>query len=273
MPSGFGTSRIRRSKTHVVPFQDHAGNPALSTFHADESCQLPYLYSYCIYFTHPDVRPDAPDSTDAARRLYETIVMENPPLNPYDCLFRIDMYFIPNGNRDDCMRHYRAERDARGSYTAQVEALKSSGAQPTAETAKMPGLVPSYARHDMSRHSYHALIYVCDASDWHGGEDKTMTRLEFEPLSRDDYERLNKDPDDDQHEPDVLPETAAVVEAIGKKSPGFGKPTPAMPRQPRFAGRSTEMWYMAYHMFDRAPRQRMGEDLWQEAKEKGWTSW
>uniref|UniRef100_L7JN94 Uncharacterized protein n=1 Tax=Pyricularia oryzae (strain P131) TaxID=1143193 RepID=L7JN94_PYRO1 len=272
MASGFGTSRIRRSKTHVVPFQDHAGQPALSTFNADESCPLPYLYSYCIYFTHPNVRPDVPHSADAVRRLYETIVIENAPFNPCDCLFRLDMYFLPNGNRDECMRHYRAERDARGSYMVQVEAVESSAAQPTAETARMPGLVPSYARQDMSRHSYHALIYVCDAPDWRGGEDETITRLEFEPLSQGDYERFNKDPED-QHEPDMLPETAAVLETIGKNSPGFGKPTPAMPRQSRLDGRFTEMWYMADHMFDRAPRQRMGEDAWQEARERGWTSW
>ncbi|KAL5868381.1 hypothetical protein ACKVWM_009189 [Pyricularia oryzae] len=271
MASGFGTSRIRRSKTHVVPFQDHAGQPALSTFNADESCPLPYLYSYCIYFTHPNVRPDVPHSADAVRRLYETIVIENAPFNPCDCLFRLDMYFLPNGNRDECMRHYRAERDARGSYMVQVEAVESGAAQPTAETARMPGLVPSYARQDMSRHSYHALIYVCDAPDWRGGEDETITRLEFEPLSQGDYERFNKDAED-QHEPDMLPETAAVLETIGKNSPGFGKPTPAMPRQSRLDGRFTEMWYMADHMFDRAPRQRMGEDAWQEARERGWTS-
>ncbi|TLS26577.1 hypothetical protein PpBr36_05113 [Pyricularia pennisetigena] len=272
MASEFGKRRIQRWKTHVIPFQDHAGHPALSTFHAEESYPLPYLYSYCIYFTHSDVRPDAPDSINSARRLYETIVIENAPFNFCDCLFRLDIYFLPNSTREDCMRHSRAERDARGSYTAQVVALKSGAAQPTAETAKMPGLVPSYARHDMSRHSYHALIYVSDAPDWRGGEDETITRLEFEPLSQDDYERFNKDPDD-QHEPDVLPETAVVVEAVGKSSPGFGKLTPAMPRQPRLAGRSIEMWCMADHMFDRAPRQFMDQDAWDEAKELGWTSW
>ncbi|KAI6372682.1 hypothetical protein MCOR25_003647 [Pyricularia grisea] len=261
----------RPCTTYVIPFQDHAGNPALSTFEGELACPLPYLYSYCIYFTHPDVRPDTPDSTGAARGLYEEIVIENAPFNPCDCRFRIDMYFLPNGTHDDCMLHYRAERDARGSYTTQVEAFERGAAQPTAETARMPGLVPSYA-HDMSRDSYHALIYICDASDWRGGEDETMTRLEFEPLSRDDYELYSKDLED-EHEPDVLPETAAVIEAIGKSSPGFGKPTSAMPRQPRLAESLIETWHMAYHMFDRAPRQNMGEGAWEEAKEKGWTSW
>ncbi|KAL8366433.1 hypothetical protein RB595_004964 [Gaeumannomyces hyphopodioides] len=258
-------------KIHVIPFRDHAGNPAFSTFYGEQDCPLPYLYSYCIYFTHPDVRPDAPDSAEAARGLYKTIILENAPFDPDDRKFRLDMYFLPNGTWDDCMRHYRAERDARGVYTAQAEAAESGAAQPTAETARMPGLVPSYAR-PMDRYDYHYLAYICNAPDWRGGEDETMTRLEFEPLSRDDYERYNKDPDD-PHEPDMLPETASVVEAIAENSPGFGKPTPAICRQARAAGTFTKVWYMGDSMCCRAPRQHMGEDGWGAAWDKGWTHW
>lgn len=57
----------------------------------------------------------------------------------------------------------------------------------------MPRLVPSYV-HDGGPHSYHALIYVCDAAGWRGGEDETMTRLEFEPLSREDHEKFSRTP-------------------------------------------------------------------------------
>ncbi|KAL8387850.1 hypothetical protein RB595_009629 [Gaeumannomyces hyphopodioides] len=272
MASGFGPSGIRRVRTHVIPFRDHAGNAALSAFRGDERCPLPYLYSYSIYLTHPAVRPDGPGEAEAAGRLHDAIVIESAPFNPNDCRLRLAMYFLPGGAPDDCARHYRAERDARGGYAAQVEAIERAAAQPT---GGMPSMVPSYARQDMGRHDYHAPLCVCEAPEWPsggGGGDETVMRLEFEPLSRDDYERFNKDPDD-PHEPDVLPETAAVLEVIGKSSPGFGKPTPAMPRQPRFVGRLTEMWYMADHMFDGAPRQNMGGNAWRKAKERGWTSW
>ncbi|KAL8336915.1 hypothetical protein RB601_008424 [Gaeumannomyces tritici] len=184
------------------------------------------------------------------------------------------MYFLPNGTWDDCMRHYRTERDARGSYTTQAEAAESSAAaKSTAETARIPGLVPSYARHDMERFEYHAVIYICDADDWRGGDNETITRLEFEPLSREDYERYNKCPDGGGHEPDVLPETAVVVEAISRLSPGFEKPTPARPRQAGFAGTSTEMHHMSAGMRERVPYEHDGASEWLIARDNGWTHW
>lgn len=90
-----------------------------------------------------------------------------------------------------------------------------------------------------------------------------MKCVEFDPLSRDDYEKFSKDPEDPR-EPDVLPDTDVKVEALSESSPGYGRQLPA----PRFSVGS-----MGYSMWDRVPQQNFGQDAWQEARDRGWTAW
>ncbi|KLU86624.1 hypothetical protein MAPG_05636 [Magnaporthiopsis poae ATCC 64411] len=183
------------------------------------------------------------------------------------------MYFIPNGTWDDCMRHYRAERDARGSFWAQIEALErgdrppdpEGGGEESKKGVRMPGMVPSYIR-DGGSDRYHAIIHICDAADWRGGDDEVMTRLEFEPLSREEYEEFEKDPGDPR-EPDELPETKAVLEAVHDGSPRYGKLRSA--EEPWSAINSVGM-----HLYRIAALEdRGGVPQWQQARNEGWTSW
>ncbi|KAI7787156.1 hypothetical protein LA080_000492 [Diaporthe eres] len=241
-------------RTHVIPFEDHAGQPALTVLKS--SSPLPFLYSFSFYFTHPDASRD----TSHAAGLYETLT-RGSIYDSNDVEFRLDLYFLPNASQDDCIAHYRAEKDARGTYQAQVDAVASGDAQPPSAGddggSRLPGLVASYA-YDKSRFPYHGLLLILDAADWREG-DELLTHVEFDPLSREDYERYCKDPGDPR-EPDVLPETQVHPEALTEDSPGHGRELP----RPHFGVRALEKT-----LWERVPMQ----EAWQEARHRGWTTW
>lgn len=187
MASGFGPLGPRIRKTYVNSFQDHAGKPALTVFKS--SSPLPFLYSFSIYFTHPDASPGNCHTAE----LCQTIT-QGPLYGSNVVEFRLDLYFIPGGSQEDCMTHYyRAEKSARGSFWTQVDAV-GRDERPSDSNTKMPGLVPSYV-HDKAIYRYHSLIYICDEADRLGG-DQIMKCVEFDPLSREDYEKFSKDPED-----------------------------------------------------------------------------
>lgn len=242
-------------RNYAIPFKDHAGQPALSVFRS--TTPLPFLYSFSVYFTHPDASPD----TSHAEELYRTLI-SGPHYQTNSVEFRLDFYFLPGASQDDCIAHYRAEKDARGTYEAQVDAAASGNHGGGGSGSGLAGLVASYAQHDRASYRYHGLLLVCDAADWRGG-DQLLTRVEFDPLSRDDYERYSKDPGD-PCEPDVLPETEAVPEALTEASPGHGRELP----RPHFGVRALENT-----LWERVPRQRHGQDAWAEARDRGWTTW
>lgn len=244
-------------RTHVIPFEDHAGQPALTVFKSSSS--LPFLYSFSFYFTHPDASPD----TSHAAELYNTLT-RGSIYDTNDVEFRLDLYFLPNASQDDCIAHYRAEKDARGTYQAQVDAVASGDSQPSASNdggGRLPGLVASYA-YDKSRFPYHGLLLICDAADWREG-DQLLTHVEFDPLSREDYERYCKDPGDPR-EPDVLPETHVRPEAMTEDSPGYDRELP----RPHFSVRALEKT-----LWERVPMQEAWQGSWQEARNRGWTTW
>ena len=256
MVSGLGPRGPYVSRTHVIPFKDHAGQPALAVF--EGTSPLPFLYSFSFYFTHPGVSPDI----SHAAELYKTLT-RGPLYDSNDVEYRLDLYFLPNASQDDCIAHYRAEKDARGTYHAQVDAVARGDAQPPAGDggSRLPGLVASYA-HDKARFRYHGLLHICDAADWRRG-DQLLTRVEFDPLARGDYERYCKDPGDPR-EPDVLPEMQVRPEALTEASPGHGRELP----RPHFSVRA-----LGNTLWERVPKQRHGQEAWLEARDRGWTTW
>lgn len=52
-----------------------------------------------------------------------------------------------------------------------------------------------------------------------------MKCVEFDALSREDYEKFSKDPEDPR-EPDTLPDTQIKDEALSESSPGYGRQLP-----------------------------------------------
>jgi hypothetical protein len=55
---GLGSrGRIHRTKTHVLSLINLTGKEALMIYTDRETCTLPRLYSFAIYFTHTETSP------------------------------------------------------------------------------------------------------------------------------------------------------------------------------------------------------------------------
>lgn len=237
---------------HVKRFQDHAGEPSLTVF--ESSSALPFLYSSSIYFVDPNASPDDCHATE----LYQAIT-QSPLYGSNDVEFRLDLYFIPNASHDDCVEYCRAEKVARSNFWTQVDAV-GRDERPSEKNNRMPGLVPSYAR-DKARYRYHGLIYLCDEADWRDG-DQIMKCVEFDSLSREDYEKFSKDPGDPR-EPDTLPDTQMKDEALSESSPGYGRQLP--PPLLRVCSMGYSMWERVNWYLSRISDRTHGKRLVTEA--------
>ncbi|KAI1380749.1 hypothetical protein F4677DRAFT_196778 [Hypoxylon crocopeplum] len=243
--------RIRRLKTHVLPFTDHTGKEACMVFEGRETCLLPPLYSIAIYFTHPDASPDNVDPQGLL-----TAIRRSTPLSGH-CSIRLDLYFIPSdaaANIDHCIAHYQAEKSSRGDYTRQIQAIEnSSGERSDAELAEtLPGLVPSFIDDPTIEH-YHGLLYICQEKDWRSGT-RTLCRVCFDPISQDQYAASIQG----SSEPEVLAPIYTAWDAIERDDANI--------QGPDLVGmRIFETSYMKTENETNEP--------WQEAIERGWTSW
>jgi hypothetical protein len=142
------------------------------------SCPLPPLFSFAIYFTHPDVTPN----TVRPVELLEAIKRKTP-LDVW-CSIRAEIFFVrllaSNFDADDeCIAHFRKEKAVRGDYTRQIQALKVSAVNHDAEYQQqsgasvdqsnefrqLPGSVPSYIDVPVVDY-YHGLLYSYVGADW-----------------------------------------------------------------------------------------------------------
>ena len=193
--------RIQRVKTHVVQFTDHTGREALIVFDGRVPCPLPPLFSFTIYFTHPDVTPD----TVRPVEVLETIKRKTPLENW--CSIRLELYFLSasdvDSTDDECIAHYRKEKTAREDYTRQIQDFENSvtdhdeeqrqgGANVYGnnEGRQLPGLVPSYIDEpDVDCH--HGLLFSYPSAEWR--RDKRLVRcVYFDPISEEDYARITE---------------------------------------------------------------------------------
>ncbi|KAL2803417.1 hypothetical protein BJX63DRAFT_411978 [Aspergillus granulosus] len=85
-----------------------------------ETSQLPPLFPFVVYFTHPDTTPSS-ETADLAGLL--GAIRESK----IDCdfHFRLDVYFLPGAGEDDCKAHYLAERAARPDYEALIRRFET----------------------------------------------------------------------------------------------------------------------------------------------------
>ncbi|KAI4862448.1 hypothetical protein F4820DRAFT_22252 [Hypoxylon rubiginosum] len=244
-------SRIRRLKIHVLPFTDHAGKEACMVFEGRETCSLPPLYTIAVYFTHPDASPDTVDPKGLL-----AAIRRNTPLSGH-CSIRLDLYFVPSAaatDVDQCIAHYQAEKSSRGDYTRQIQAIENlSGGRDDTETAEaLPGLVPSYIDDPTIEH-YHGLLYICQDKDWRAG-NRMLCRVCFDPIGQDEYASSTQD----SSELEVLAPTYIAWDAIERDE--------ADVQGPDLVGMRI---FETSHM----KTENETDEPWQEAVERGWTSW
>jgi hypothetical protein len=265
-PRGGGAAggRIQRVKTHIIPFTDHSGREALMAFDSWVSCPLPPLFSFAIYFTHPEVSPE----TVAPVEVLEAIKRKTP----FDssCSIRLDLYFLPapdvDSSDDECIAHYRREKAARGNFTVQIQDLESSATHGDEEeqqqggasvngnnkARQLPGLVPSYIDRPSSDY-YHGIIFRHPGAHW--STDKRLARrISFDRISQEEYATVTVGNDEFLRLPPVYVSSMPFQESdtieVGEK-------------------------FVGMFMFDAANARMKNETIgpWQEARERGWKSW
>lgn len=173
-------------KTHVVPFQDHAGTPSsFMVFESHEEHPLPPLMNFNVYFTHPE--GPLPDSEEFEKNLiamHDQIWSQGP--EPF--YFRLDVYFLPNAGTQDCMVHYGAEKAARGNSARMLqeaqERLELDANAPPPATPRLPGMVDAYSPMPGSHLS--GLLYVHPGGSWSKNSQR-VRRIIFTPGQLDSF--------------------------------------------------------------------------------------
>lgn len=236
--------RIHTVKNHAIPRTDHAGNPALVVFQGRKSRPLlPPLYSFSVYFTHGSASPATVDTDALAGVIWG--------IGPAS--FRLELFFVPGGSRDECIAHHHAEKRLRGDYMPQVEA---AGALPSddeggeslvegdgAESNVMPGLVPSYR--DQDTIAYHGVLYAIEGPECPVADQKAR-RVLFDPVTQAEWDavmRFYGEPE--QTVEPVWEAEAETLEDIGSR----------MRLESRFR------------------TENVTNGAWQKALNRGWTLW
>ncbi|KAJ8110300.1 hypothetical protein OPT61_g6825 [Boeremia exigua] len=253
--------RIERAKIYVIPFTDHSGQEALMVFRGVVSCPLPPLYSFAIYFTHPEVTPDTVKPAEVLEA-----IMSKTPWDP--CPIRLELYFLSAPNVDssdddlDCIAHYRKEKAARGDYIRHIQDLENSATDDEEQQqggasvhgndqAKLPGLVPSYI--DSPSDYYHGIIFRYPGTDWYT-DNHPAHRICFDQISEEEYACATEGNDEFYRLPLV-----------------HVSPMPFQESDTTYQGET----FVGMAMFDVAHARVKNETghWWHEARERGWKSW
>lgn len=155
--------RVWTIKTHVLPFQNHGGNPSFMVFESKEHVLLPPLFNFNIYFTHPEgPLAQTSDLEDDIRDLLAWIRTDGCD----DDSYRLDVYFLPNASSEDCIAHYEAEKATReGSRGMCLEAeIRLDTGFPPPTPPRLPGMLETY---DHSRLT--GVLFVHPDRSWRNG--------------------------------------------------------------------------------------------------------
>jgi hypothetical protein len=221
LPKGIPLDQLRpksrRLKTHTLPFTDHTGSEAFMVFHNDiktERSQLPPLFPFVVYFTHPDatLSPASPKTANVSG-LLNAISM--------DFHFRFDLYFLPGASKDDCKAHYLAERATRPDYEAVYNNLQTRAWQASARRGNPrsnnddspqtqqdhnpPDLPPAMAYTHRGLEPYRGLFLICHEVNWRAGAQR-ISCVRFDRLTDRVRVRRKVEPRIWSNEPDAQEE-------------------------------------------------------------------
>ena len=148
-----------KSTTHVLPFLSHDARPSLMIFHGTEPAParpLPTLYSFTLYVTAPDA--SVRETFDAVAA-YQTFIFD---AFIYVEPVRLDVHFLPGATVQECMRHYEAEKAARGTVRRHMDAVEAG------EVPENNGAAPGMMESNLSPpdQMYRDAILVVGDWDW-----------------------------------------------------------------------------------------------------------
>lgn len=220
-------------------------------FDGTESCPLPPLYSFTMYFTHADVTLEHIDAAE----LLAAIKRDNGPLDTTP--LRIELHSLPvqdvAESDEACIAHYQIKKRSRGTYTRQIEAFETSiKTGVDSRTGNLPGLVPSYVSERMIEY-HHGILYNYTGPDWRA-EKKPARCVHFDHISQDEFEDLQVE----FGELEALPSVYVSLQAFQESDA-------------EHAGVAS----MGMKMFEMAHGSIKNETLrpWQEAVELEWSNW
>jgi len=147
-------------------------------------CPLLPLFSFAIYYTHPEVTLETVEPVEILEA-----IKRGTPFNSW-CSIHLELYFLPapdmDSSDDDCIAHYHEEKAVRGDYRRQIRDLENSAmdddeVQQKGEASvhgneqakRLPGLVPSYIDSPISEY-YYGIIVRYPGIDW--STDKRLVR-------------------------------------------------------------------------------------------------
>ncbi|KAH7322712.1 hypothetical protein B0I35DRAFT_426303 [Stachybotrys elegans] len=110
----------RKATKYNIPFKDHTGRPALmSWLNAADEPSLPPLSSWVFYMVHPDFSLKDFDGDD-----FIFHVEDNDRYSGGAC--RTEFFLLPGATAEECVQHYRAEIEARGTIWRQVRQVAAA---------------------------------------------------------------------------------------------------------------------------------------------------
>ena len=117
LPNG----RPRRIHDHNMTFLDHRGNQAIMSWQnqSAEDKGLPPLWCWALYFINPDfnISLEVFDSAQFKRGLFKDAALSDFTGE------RFEFYYLPGATPEDCVAHYRAELEKRGTIWEDLERL------------------------------------------------------------------------------------------------------------------------------------------------------
>ncbi|KAL4930763.1 uncharacterized protein BDV17DRAFT_258525 [Aspergillus undulatus] len=136
-----------------------------------------------VYFTHPNMIA-GPERTDLVG-LYNVIRKPMQAQN-HNFHFRLDVYFLPGGDKTDCKAHYLAARASRPSYESLLEEFKQK--RRNNDSSHPPGRLPGVPHSYPGPKSYQSLLSIFPEPNWRDGSQR-ISCLMFDPTWSQDRTR------------------------------------------------------------------------------------
>ena len=104
---------------HQITFKDHAGDPAIMSWHGLKTQRLPTLSVWVIYMVNPETRLDFD-----TRKFQDTFDHDSCPYLGQS--FRFEFFFLPNATPEECVAHYKKEIASRGTVWRQIRQVREA---------------------------------------------------------------------------------------------------------------------------------------------------
>lgn len=221
-------------QSEPIPFIEHTGKTAYMVFGYGI---LPPLFSFAIYFTHPDATPKNTDM----KALEHQITPENYTI-------RYDVYFLPRASTDDCIAHYHDEKEARGSYKDQIKAFRAT---PRDEIHPLPGTtgqIPGMVNRYPMLGAYRSLLFSSPEENWRNG----LLCVMF-------------------YRKDIAENDARYRMANNPPPPVLATRYPLNQTDPTYSPGENTIWETVFDLAHREQDKYLGP--WRRARNRGWTTW